>query len=66
MGTNSKDAELLDQVNNFSGRFTKGNADLTTIQSLGHSSDIMFKAQGQLANRNLDSSERFYLGGLKV
>ena len=63
MGTNSEDAELLDQVNNFSGRFTKGNADLTMIQSLGHSSGIMFKAQGQLANRNLDSSERFYLGG---
>ena len=63
MGTDSDDAELMDQVNHFSGRFTKGNADITFIQSLGHSSDILIKAQGQLASRNLDSSERFYLGG---
>lgn len=63
MGTDSADAELMDNVNHFSGGFTKGNADFTFIQSLGHSSDILIKAQGQLASKNLDSSERFYLGG---
>ncbi len=63
MGTDSADAELMDSVNHFSGGFTKGNADITAIQSLGHSTDILFRAQGQLASKNLDSSERFYLGG---
>ena len=63
MGTDSSDAELLNSVNHFSGGFTKGNADITAIQSLGHSTDILIRAQGQLASKNLDSSERFYLGG---
>jgi hemolysin activation/secretion protein len=63
METDSADAELMDSVNHFSGGFTKGNADITAIQSLGHSTDILFRAQGQLASKNLDSSERFYLGG---
>ncbi len=56
-------AETLGQAGNTLGGFTKLSLDLTAIQSLGHSTDLMFKAQGQLANRNLDSSEQIYLGG---
>ena len=35
------------------------------MQSLGHSTDILLKAQGQKASRNLDSSEEIYLGGAR-
>ncbi len=47
------------------GGFWKGTLDLTAVQSLGHSTDILLKAQGQKASRNLDSSEQMYLGGAK-
>ena len=63
LGTDSVNAEQLDNISHFSGKFTKGNANITAVQALGHSVDILFKGQGQMASKNLDSSERFYLGG---
>ena len=63
LGTDSVNAEQLDNRSHFSGKFTKGNANITAVQALGHSVDILFKGQGQMASKNLDSSERFYLGG---
>ena len=38
---------------------------MTGVQQLGHVTDIMLKAQGQIASRNLDGSEEFYLGGAR-
>lgn len=39
------------------GHFWKGTFDVTGVQKLGHVTDIMLKAQGQIASRNLDGSE---------
>lgn len=65
-GTTSADsdnAKALDDMTHFSGGFTKGNISFTAVQALGHSVDVLCKGQGQLASKNLDSSERMYLGG---
>lgn len=45
------------------GRFTKGVIDMTSVQGFNRRWDLLVRAQGQLASRNLDSSEQFYLGG---
>lgn len=58
-------AQLLGEEGRTLGGFWKGTLDLTAVQSLGHSTDIMLKAQGQKASRNLDSSEEIYLGGAR-
>lgn len=46
-----------------SGRYTKGEGNLTVVQRTGHRSDVMVKASGQIASHNLDGSEEMYLGG---
>lgn len=46
-----------------SNNYTKGLFDLTSVQGLGHACDLLLRGQGQMTNRNLDSSEQFYLGG---
>ena len=46
-----------------SGRYSKGEGNFTVVQQLGHRSDVMIKALGQLASHNLDGSEEMYLGG---
>ncbi|MCI6086932.1 MAG: ShlB/FhaC/HecB family hemolysin secretion/activation protein [Selenomonas sp.] len=56
-------AKLVDESAKTSGGFTKFTADTTVVQSLGHRTDVMVKASGQLADRNLDGSEQIYLGG---
>ena len=48
-----------------SGGFAKGNVDLTYLQELGGPFDMVLKAQGQIASKNLDSSEQMYLGGAR-
>ncbi|SHK24505.1 Hemolysin activation/secretion protein [Selenomonas ruminantium] len=45
------------------GSFTKTNLRLSAVHDLRHNFDILVKAQGQWTNRNLDSSEKIYLGG---
>ncbi len=45
------------------GNYTKGIMDVTNVQGLGKHFDVLFHGQGQLANKNLDSSEQIYLGG---
>lgn len=45
------------------GRYTKGEFSATAVQRLGNRADVLVKASGQLASRNLDGSERMYLGG---
>ena len=67
-GNLSADSELAQMIGEDArtlGTFWKGTLDLTAVQSLGHSTDVMLKAQGQKASRNLDSSEHFYLGGAR-
>lgn len=56
-------AKLVDESAKTSGGFTKFTADTTVVQSLGRRTDVMVKASGQLADRNLDGSEQIYLGG---
>lgn len=53
----------LDEMTKADGSFTKLNASVTGVQSLGHKTDFMVKISGQQASHNLDSSEQFYLGG---
>ena len=45
------------------GGFTKAEAKVTAVQSLGKQADVMVKLSGQMASKNLDSSEQMYLGG---
>ncbi|MBR1696125.1 MAG: ShlB/FhaC/HecB family hemolysin secretion/activation protein [Selenomonas sp.] len=45
------------------GSYTKGEVNVTAVQRLGNSTDVLMKASGQIASHNLDSSERMYLGG---
>ena len=45
------------------GNYTKGLADVTSVQGLGGRFDLLLRGQGQLASKCLDSSEQFYLGG---
>lgn len=63
LGADSDWAQLTGEAADTLGNFSKGTLDLTALQSLGHSTDIMWKFQGQLAGHNLDSSEQMYLGG---
>lgn len=65
MTADSDFARLLGEEGRTLGSFWKGTLDLTAVQSLGHSTDILLKAQGQKASRNLDSSEEIYLGGAR-
>ena len=58
-------AQMLGEAGRTLGGFWKGTLDVMAIQSLGHSTDVMLKAQGQKASRNLDSSEEIYLGGAR-
>ena len=63
MSSDSRWGDVLGKAGDTLGTFSKGTLDLTALQRLGHSTDILWKFQGQLASRNLDSSERLYLGG---
>ena len=67
-GTVTADSDLARQIGEDGrtlGGFWKGTLDVTAVQGLGHSTDILLKAQGQKASRNLDSSEEIYLGGAR-
>jgi hemolysin activation/secretion protein len=45
------------------GSYTKGEVNVTAVQRLGNSTDVLMKLSGQIASHNLDGSERMYLGG---
>lgn len=55
--------QIFDANSGTEGGFLKAEGNVTAVQTLGHETDVMVKLQGQLANRNLDSSEQMYLGG---
>lgn len=48
---------------NTTGRFTKTNLDLVRLQFLTSQLSVFLKYSAQDANKNLDSSEDFFLGG---
>lgn len=67
-GTLSADsdwAETMGRDGDTLGGFTKGVLNVVGVQSLGGPFDVMLNFQGQLASRNLDGSERIYLGGAR-
>ncbi|MBO4852952.1 MAG: ShlB/FhaC/HecB family hemolysin secretion/activation protein [Schwartzia sp.] len=67
-GTVTADSDLAQMIGEDArtlGGFWKGTLDVMAVQGLGHSTDIMLKAQGQKASRNLDGSEEIYLGGAR-
>lgn len=45
------------------GRYSKENYDFRRLQKLTNAMTLLFSAQGQLANKNLASAEKFGLGG---
>lgn len=45
------------------GNFQKFTTDLSHLRRLGNSVDLQLNLHSQLANKELDSSEQFYLGG---
>lgn len=63
LGFDSDDARQQYASSYTEGRYTKAEAELTVVKQLGHRSDILLKASGQIASRNLDGSEEMYLGG---
>ena len=59
-------AETLATVGDYKGGFAKGTLDVTAVQQLGSPKfDVLLKLSGQKAWKNLDSSERIYLGGAR-
>ena len=63
MFMDSQHSRSMDAKEYTSGRYTKGEGNFTAVQQLGHRSDVMVKASGQLASHDLDGSEEMYLGG---
>lgn len=59
----SEFSRLRDETAHTAGTYTKLSVDGTVVRSLGHSADVLVKASGQMASRNLDGSEQIYLGG---
>ncbi|SHK70583.1 Hemolysin activation/secretion protein [Selenomonas ruminantium] len=63
LGMDSEWARQLSRDSGTEGRYTKGEVSVTAVQRLGNRADVLLKASGQIASRNLDGSERMYLGG---
>lgn len=56
-------AKMLARQAGTAGGFTKAEAKVTAVQTLGKQADIMVKLSGQAASKHLDSSEQMYIGG---
>ncbi len=63
--SDSQYSQIVRKYSGTEGRYTKGEANVTAVQALGHRTDLMVKLGGQLSGSNLDSSEEFYLGGAR-
>lgn len=59
----SAEALAADAFNDIEGGFSKINFDVNHVTNLGRLMQFYLFAHGQMASRNLDSSEQFYLGG---
>lgn len=63
LALDSDGARQLEMVNHTEGRFSKAEASVRVVQALGARTDATLFLSGQVASRNLDSSEDFSLGG---
>lgn len=63
LGLDSDYAHLQNMFSNTEGTYTKGVLNVKYVQGINDRWDLLIKGQGQLASRNLDSSEDIYLGG---
>ena len=63
--SNTLYSEIVKRYSGTEGTYTKAEASVTAVKALGHKTDLMLKMGGQLAGKNLDSSEKFYLGGAR-
>lgn len=60
----SWEAQAADEFSRTEGGFSRFNFDVNHVSKLSKVTQFYIFAHGQLANRNLDSSEQFYLGVL--
>ena len=63
LGFDTKDAVQQYADSHTEGRYTKAEANVAVVQRLGNRADVLVKASGQIASKNLDGSEEMYLGG---
>ena len=63
LGADSKYGEQQIEFARTKGNYSKLEANFTAVKRLGNMADVMVKASGQLASKNLDGSEEIYLGG---
>jgi len=63
LGLDSDYARLIDTIADVEGSYTKGVLNFKYVQGFDNRWDLLVKGQGQVASRNLDSSEDIYLGG---
>lgn len=63
LGLDSNYARLQNLFSHTEGPYTKGVFNVKYVQGINNRWDVLVKGQGQLASRNLDSSEDIYLGG---
>ncbi|WP_181969762.1 ShlB/FhaC/HecB family hemolysin secretion/activation protein [Paraburkholderia sp. DHOC27] len=57
-------AEFIDSIGpHTQGSYTKYDLSISRLQQLNTTNALYFALLGQFANRNLDTSEQFYLGG---
>ncbi len=58
-------SEIVRKYSGTEGSYAKADANVTAVQALGHKTDLLMKLGGQIAGSNLDSSEKFSLGGAR-
>jgi hemolysin activation/secretion protein len=64
LGFDNENAELADAATaRTRGGYAKFTLSLARLQSLSEQNSLYFAANGQWADKNLDSSEQFFLGG---
>lgn len=65
VGADSEWGQVMGEAARTLGHFTKGEVELTALKTFDKSWDVLMKFQAQIASRNLDSSEKIYLGGAR-
>ena len=63
LGADSDYGEQQIELAGTKGNYSKLEANATAVKRLGNMADLMVKASGQVASKNLDGSEEIYLGG---
>ena len=63
LGADSDYGEQQMELAGTKGNYSKLELNATAVKRLGNMADLMVKASGQVASKNLDGSEEIYLGG---